>query len=482
MLPGEPHPARRRACSSNAKRRLRRRGDDESPVFSRDADGENHSIEDSEEDSQQRKMEGQRKYRDLPGNHGIVGRRQEPIRSCRHQRLIRQNNDPRCPAPAKRPHHPEAKTLQDEIEQQESDVHRLIVSQDPQRYQPCRVHRHDQRIMPAGDLDGTTGHELAGGVAGNQKLRGTLQRDDAENEFSRSHAACRSATQLAVKPGPSAVNSDRAGSPLARIFSNTKSTVGEDMLPESAIPSRSQSSVPWSSASADSSATITLAPPGWQTNRSMSVIESCMFVRICTTAGLRCAVTKSGMVRRKITPKPSGSTLQPMTPSVSGQRCSPAFSIRVAPPSPARKITAAAPSPNRLMATMLALVSWSWRTASEQSSIVTNSTLVPGRACASRDAIDRPEAPPAQPRPKTGTRITSDRKPIRRATRASRLGVAIPVEVTVTMVSISRPVRSASASAFSATSTNSASAPSRKASVRSGQVRGWRYQSNGFTA
>src|SRR3954454_8645597 len=98
-----------------------------------------------------------------------------------------------------------------------------------------------------------------------------------------------------------------------------------------------------------------------------------------------------GMVRRKITPKPWGSTLQPMMPSVSGQICSPTCSIWVAPPSPARNTTAAAPSPNRLTATMLALVSSSCRSASEHSSRVTTSTFVPGRACARRAAIDNPD-------------------------------------------------------------------------------------------
>ena len=48
-----------------------------------------------------------------------------------------------------------------------------------------------------------------------------------------------------------------------------------------------------------------------------------------------------------------------------------------------------------------------------------------------------------------------------RATRASRLGVAMPVEDTVTMVSMSRAVRLAAASALLAASTNSFSAPSR---------------------
>ena len=76
---------------------------------------------------------------------------------------------------------------------------------------------------------------------------------------------------------------------------------------------------------------------------------------------------------------------------------------------------------------------------------------------------------------------TSDRNPSRPATRASRLGVAIPVEQTVTTVSMSLPESCAFASAFSAASTNSASAPSRKAAVRSGQPCRSRYHSNGLT-
>src|ERR1017187_6849532 len=110
---------------------------------------------------------------------------------------------------------------------------------------------------------------------------------------------------------------------------------------------------------------------------------------------------------------------------------------------------AAAPSPKRLMATMLALVSSSRRSASEQTSIATSSTLAPGPASARRHGIDKPETPPAQPRPNTGTRATSDRNPITPATRASRLGVAIPVEQTVTTVSISPPSSCALASLLS---------------------------------
>ncbi len=93
--------------------------------------------------------------------------------------------------------------------------------------------------------------------------------------------------------------------------------------------------------------------------------------------------------------------------------------------------------------------------------MVTNSTTDPGRARASRPASDRPVTPPAQPRPNTGTRSMSLRNPMSENTRASRLGVAMPVEETVTTVSTSAPVRPAEARADWAASMNSASAAAR---------------------
>ena len=92
---------------------------------------------------------------------------------------------------------------------------------------------------------------------------------------------------------------------------------------------------------------------------------------------------------------------------------------------------------------------------------MTNSQLVPGSAAASRDARDRPLTPPAQPRPNTGTRRASVRRPIRGPTRASRLGVAMPVVETVTTPSIWSGVRPALSMAAPAASANNASAASR---------------------
>ena len=76
------------------------------------------------------------------------------------------------------------------------------------------MHRDDQRIMPRRHFDGAARHQLAGVVACNDEFADALQRDDDENEFGRGQAACRSVTQLAVKPGPSAVSSERAAGPL----------------------------------------------------------------------------------------------------------------------------------------------------------------------------------------------------------------------------------------------------------------------------
>lgn len=88
------------------------------------------------------------------------------------------------------------------------------------------MNRDDQRIVLRCDLHGAASQELSSVKARMDEFAHALQRDSAENDFSNRHAACRSETQLAVKPGPSAVNSDRAGSPFARACSSTNNTVG----------------------------------------------------------------------------------------------------------------------------------------------------------------------------------------------------------------------------------------------------------------
>ena len=154
-----------------------------------------------------------------------------------------------------------------------------------------------------------------------------------------------------------------------------------------------------------------------------------------------------------------------MMSSVSGHRCcAPRPSTGPLPAAPGASeasTTAAAPSPKSAVAMMSALSIRSMRNSSVQVSTATISTRAPGRAAASSRAMESPLTPPAQPRPKTGTRSTSARNPISPATRASSVGVATPVEETVTITSISPALTPAAASARSAASRNSAVAPAR---------------------
>ena len=188
--------------------------------------------------------------------------------------------------------------------------------------------------------------------------------------------------------------------------------------------------------------------------RSTRSRESFWRSRMPPIAGRRCSNANAGIERSKMTPKPCWSTSQPMISSVSGQMCSSADAIRAWPRAFVRMTAAAAPSPNSASATMLALVSLSSRMASEHSSTATSNTVLPGRASAKRAAIDKPVTPPAQPNPKTGTRAISERKFNAAAARVSRLGVAMPVEDTVTTQSTSAPVRPARSSAPRAAATN----------------------------
>src|SRR5882757_533383 len=98
--------------------------------------------------------------------------------------------------------------------------------------------------MPRADFDGAACQQLCGVATRKREFAEALQRDHRENDGSEAHDACRSATQLAVKPGPSAVSNDRDGKPCARARSSTNRTVGDDILPKSAMTSRSWSSAP----------------------------------------------------------------------------------------------------------------------------------------------------------------------------------------------------------------------------------------------
>ena len=153
------------------------------------------------------------------------------------------------------------------------------------------------------------------------------------------------------------------------------------------------------------------------------------------------------MSRENSTPRPSSSTCQPITSSESGQVCSP-LSPRIGP-SPAPLISMpAAPSPNRAAATMLLFELSPKRKVRLHSSTTSSSTRRPGRTAAISAARDKPITPPAQPSPNSGRRWVSRRMPSRSISRASRLGVQMPVVETVTMASTSSTPQPASAEAL----------------------------------
>ena len=166
---------------------------------------------------------------------------------------------------------------------------------------------------------------------------------------------------------------------------------------------------------------------------------------------------KGGIARSKTTVSPGSSTSQPMIRCVSGHSFSAAPMIVASPSPPHWTTAAAAPSPKIAVATIAAGSSLSRRIEIEQVSIVTNSQRVPGSDAARRAAVARPLTPPAQPSPNTGTRRTFSRRPSRGPTRASRLGVAMPVVETVTTPSIWSGVSPACSIAAEAASTNNRS-------------------------
>ena len=84
----------------------------------------------------------------------------------------------------------------------------------------------------------------------------------AQNTGLMQQLAARKVTVLAVKPGPSAVITDKGGRPCLRTRSSTNSAVGADMLPCRRRTSRSSLRLPCGKASATSIASTTFAPPG----------------------------------------------------------------------------------------------------------------------------------------------------------------------------------------------------------------------------
>ena len=150
---------------------------------------------------------------------------------------------------------------------------------------------------------------------------------------------------------------------------------------------------------------------------------------------------RAGWQRSKMTPSPLGSTFQPMMSSVSGQVCSPrALDARQAALAARARTQAAAPSPNRAVADHVGLGGQLVHAEGRGAELDDHQQHRRARPGARQPAGDG-EARTRRRRSRGRTPARARRRrgsPCGPPTRASRLGVAMPVEDTVTMVSTSR--------------------------------------------
>jgi hypothetical protein len=206
---------------------------------------------------------------------------------------------------------------------------------------------------------------------------------------------------------------------------------------------------------------ISLRPPGWNRKPLKSERRKPLRSRKSCNAGASALRISEGSSGLSTTPKPSSLISQPMMRSVCGQQHSPMARMRGPPLAPSavlRNSTPAAPSPNKAVDTNIAGLGSLTRRHRLHRSTVRNSTCAPSVACASRVARARPATPPPQPRPKIGSRSTVGLSLRRLNSLASRLGIASPVIVLVTRMSISASSTPAAAVALSVTSAKRSSA------------------------
>src|ERR1700761_5419872 len=83
-------------------------------VFGANPDRQHGGVEDGEDRGDPWQVEHQRQHRDLGGDDGVIGMRQEAIGAGRYQMLSGHHDDPRGPARSQGPEYPAAKHLQHE--------------------------------------------------------------------------------------------------------------------------------------------------------------------------------------------------------------------------------------------------------------------------------------------------------------------------------------------------------------------------------
>src|SRR5262245_228147 len=402
--------------------------------------------------------EHERGREQLDRDREIIRVPEPAIDAAAHQRGPFQHDHPRCPALAQCPHgcHAQELCAHEQSDPQHREPPGSGAEQQhfgDQRQRKQRMHGDQHREVFAAMFACTACDQGSYMARRDDELDRPVQqvipeeRDQADDRDRgrprRAHAAgTRASRDSAQEPGPSAESTAVSPAAMVRAVrkrSSTNRQVGDDMLPWSRSTARAWSSAQGLSSSAFSKAASTFIPPGCETRWSRRSSERPSRMRNASSPGRTRSCTMVGMSRAKITCRPSESTSQPITSSVSGQKVL-ADATRSSPPWPffpgawssATTSAAAAPSPNSDDATRLRLErSLRWNVSVHSSSAM-SSTLEPGWASANSRARASPATPPAQPRPQIGVRWKSPSRPSTLASRASMLGAAIPVEETNT--------------------------------------------------
>ena len=90
---------------------------------------------------------------------------------------------------------------------------------------------HNERIMRRRNFLGAATEQARRIAFGQKQLRHPFGGDESKNGYGVIQAALFSETQLALKPGPMAVITERDGNPARSVRSRTNSAVGADILP-----------------------------------------------------------------------------------------------------------------------------------------------------------------------------------------------------------------------------------------------------------
>src|ERR1700733_9368705 len=243
----------------------------EAGFFLADAPEQNGRVGERKKDRHRDFVEGERQSQDLTRHHQVIGMADETIGPAPDQWRAGDRNDPCGPIGTEACDHPDARGLQEHENRKPRPGNLKSDRQKPKhRQKPGGVQQHDQGIMGGADFHRALRFQSSGIAIGEHQLAQPLQHHQKDDGVGNPGHRPSSIRKAAEKPGPSAVRRVRWDFFSNFMRSTTNSTVTADMLPKSRSTERLSSRPPRCNSSASSSASSTLAPPGWQAKASIS--------------------------------------------------------------------------------------------------------------------------------------------------------------------------------------------------------------------